>query len=172
VKVITEMRKYITIASMLAVSCLVAVYYAQTRATAQRAEYRSDLRVAEFASIAIANYAAHHKGRLPSSHNWEDSIVPYWSEQPFSVLIQEHPGNRLAMNSKLSGVKLDTIALPDRTILLYETRSDVKDASGSPPWKQYHQCNASAKGWRMLVFASGWASSYAEGPEITFLPKK
>ena len=61
---------------------------------------------------------------------------------------------------------------PDVAVVLFETKSNRKDASGLPPWKGYLQCESSTKGWRMLVFADGWAASYVEGPETYFAPKK
>ncbi len=167
-----NMRKYILVASVLAVFCLVAAHYTKIHAEAQHSEYLSDLRIAQFAAIAMTNYAIHHKGRLPNSHNWEESIAPYWSDQPYSVSFKEHTGDRLAMNNKLSGVKLADIALPDSTIVFYETHSTTKDTHGAPPWEQFHQCNRSEKGWLMMVFASGWACSCAKGSEISFTPKK
>ncbi len=113
----------------------------------------------------MTSYADHHKGYLPNSHNWEESIFPYWEDKNTTVVLKEHPGNRLAMNSRLSGVNIHRLnsASGDGPILLYETHSNTKDAFGVPPWNQYHQCGETTKGRLMIAFASGWASSYAEG---------
>ncbi len=167
-----DMRKTLLIASALVLFCLVVAFYVRANAEAQRAEYLADLHIGESAGIAMADYASNHAGRLPNSRHWEESIEPYWPDKDYTVIIEEHPGDRLAMNSRLSGIKLDHIPLPDSTVLLYETHSSTKDVEGLPPWKQYHQCGVSAKGWLILSFASGWSSSYAEGPDIPALPKK
>ena len=169
------MHKYLLVAflfvSFSLVLFLTLVHHVQAIAEARHSEYLSDLRTAEFAGIAMTDYTAHHNGRLPDSHHWEESIAPYWSNPPYSVSIKEHPGDRLAMNSNLSGMKLSQVSLPENTVLLYETHTNTKDASGLPPWKQYHQCGMSAKGWLILGFVSGWSSSYAEGPETGFTKK-
>lgn len=169
------MNKYFLAASLFGLFLIVLsfalVHHAQAVAEAQHSQYLSDLRTADFAEIAITAYADQHNKTLPDAHHWEESIAPYWSEPPDTVSLKAHPGDRLAMNSELSGMKLSQVALPDSTILLYETHSDTKDTSGLPPWKQYRQCGMSAKGWRLLGFVSGWSSSYAAGPEMGFTKK-
>ncbi len=171
-------KKYLPVVSALVVLCLSSAYYTHTyveaKAKAKSAKYFSDLDVVEAAGDAIKSYADHHKGHLPNSRNWEESISPYRDDKNNTVALKEHPGNRLAMNSSLSGVNiyhLDSVH-GDGPILLYETHSNTKNASGLPPWKQCYQCGASTKGRLMIAFASGWAYSYAEGPDILFLHKK
>jgi len=161
--------KYTFVALALTVSCLVAVYYAQAHARAD-SEYRSDLLIAKFAGAAMNNYVFEHGGRLPNCSNWEESIKPYRLDEEYTVLVKEHPGNRLAMNSKLSSVNVHQISFPDNTVLLYETHSSIKDASGLPPWRQSHQCGISTKGWRIIVFASGRSCSSVEGSSFSYAP--
>lgn len=157
---------------MLAALLSVSAWCGRTRAETQRSEYLSDLSVAQSAGTAMLDYASSHGGRLPDSHNWEESIKPYWPDKHFTVSFRTHPGDRLAMNRMLSGVKLDRILPnPDKVVLLYETRSSTRDSSGLPADKQYHQCGPSAKGWLMITFASGWACSCVKGPELSFTPK-
>lgn len=166
------MKKLLFAISALAVFCVAMALYARASVEAQHAQYLSDLRVGEATGIAMMNYASSHAGRLPKSQHWEESIKPYWPDKDYTVSIQEHPGDRLAMNSKLSGVRINSIPSPDRTIVFFETHSNSKDVSGVPSWKQCYQCGSSTKGRLILVLASGWASSYAEGAEISFSHKK
>lgn len=159
----------------LVVLCLSSAYYAHTytKAKANSAKYFSDLGVVEEAGNAMASYADHHKGYLPNSRNWEESISLYWQDKNNTVALKEHPGNRLAMNSELSGVNIHHLdfASGDGPILLYETHSNIKNASGIPPWNQCYQCGEASKGRLMIAFTNGWAYSYAEGPEMGFTKK-
>ncbi len=141
----------------------------------QRANYFSDLRTAKFAGIAMLEYVSRHGGRLPDARRWEESIKPYWSEGLYTVSIKEHPGDRLAMNSKLSGMKLKQVLrdCPDIAIMLYETHSPGRDVRGAPSsWKQYHECNGSTRGSQMIVFADGWAGFYVPGTGLDYALKK
>lgn len=122
----------------------------------------------------MKNYTDHHKGVLPDKANWEESIEPYWQGKNHAVSLKEHPGNRLAMNSELSGRNAfhdSEFAQLDGPILLYETCSSIKDANGFPPWKECHQCGEATRNRLMIAFASGWAYSYTKGPALVHVNK-
>lgn len=168
-------KKYLIVVSALVLLCLSSAYcihiYVEAAAKAKNAKYFSDLDVVEAAGDAMKMYVDHHKGQLPDSRNWEESIAPYRHDKDNTVALKEHLGNRLAMNSSLSNVNVyHHNYASDGPIVLYEVHSDTKDASGIPPWKQCYQCGESTKGRLMIAFASGWAYSYANGPEITSRP--
>lgn len=151
----------------LLVCCRVLVFGGTEKRT--DLQYRADIGVGEAAGLAMMAYAEHHGGRLPDARRWEEDIQPYWGG-PFSVTMQSHSGDRMAMNSRLSGVKLDAIASPD-TVVFYETHSSVKDAHGVLLWKQSHQIDVSTtREWRILVFADGRSCSSAEGSGFVMVP--
>ncbi|WP_125205913.1 hypothetical protein [Capsulimonas corticalis] len=166
------MNHCLLVSLALGVSVSIFALHTRTHSESQGSAYRSDLRVAQSAGLAILDYAEKHHGQLPASRHWEESIKSDWPEKDSTVLMARHPGDRLTMNDRFSGLKLRQIS-PDTSVVLYESHSDTKNAHGIFPWKQYHQCSSSAPGSRMIVFASGWSASYAEGPEIMFTaPKK
>jgi len=148
---------------------IIAIYQTYTDHVTRRAKYFSDLETVETAGDAIKRYADDHKGRLTDSRSWEKQIGPYINRMNYTVALKEHTGNRLAMNSELSGVNVSHIVSnhlvqPDGPILLFETKASAKNTSGVPPWKEYHQVGISTKKRLMIAFASGWSYSYAEGP--------
>lgn len=91
---------------------------------------------ARTASAAMGDYALAHHDHLPSANHWEEAIHPYWDKNiPFSLALSVPRGqkpHRLAMNKQLSGVDTTKMEHYSDTIMLYETVSDRRNASGNP----------------------------------------
>jgi hypothetical protein len=75
---------------------------------------------------ALQNYASDNDGRLPAQFrtntDLRTSLMDYVREDSvFSTLNPD--GGEIVPNSHLAGLKLDSIALPEHTALVYETRA-------------------------------------------------
>ena len=89
-----------------------------------------------WANGAMTGYLLAHDNRLPDATRWEEAIKPYWDKGiPFSVALDAAPGDkphRLAMNRKLSGMKLNNLDSQRQVVVLYEAVSSKKDTIGDP----------------------------------------
>ncbi len=114
-------------------------------------------------SFALVMYVQDHRGHYPDAARWETELMPYLkrraSDPPFDFTVPSHPGDRMAMNVLFSGKKQGDVSAPCSVPLLYETRSSSPDASGTPPWPGWYECDPNARGWRMAVLQVGWTTA-------------
>ena len=130
--------------------------------------------------LATVTYAQEHMGRLPDADNWVDAILPQWKEARETdgtlfdpTLLFRDPsapeGQRwnYAFNRALSGVKLDDITDPARTVLLFESTAGTKNAADtgqSLPHPGRHN------GGDYYVFADGHAKWVPDGIKLSYRP--
>ena len=121
---------------------------------------------AELLAVAMTQYAGDHNDRWPDAAHWGAELKPYVqpraSDPPFDFTIPSHPGDRLAMNIRLSGAREDSVINPDSVPLLYEVRSNKINAFGTPPWLAYYGSGPSDTKWRMIVFADGYFTTCSD----------
>ena len=108
-------------------------------------------------SLAMFAYADAHQHRLPKTAHWEEDISPYIEKDKFGLItLPAPPGSaprRLAMNAALSGADLDKLPNRDSTVLLFETISTQKNATGDPNKMPGLELNGGYE----------WETSYADG---------
>lgn len=77
--------------------------------------------------LGFLMYAQDHNETFPNAAGWSDAIYPYVKNRQ---IFQCPDGDGYAMNPKVSGVPLTTIASPAQTVLLYDA-----DAMGNPVYR-------------------------------------
>jgi hypothetical protein len=119
------------------------------------------INIGHVAHVAMM-YAKAHDGRLPPADSWPqalegtEAVVQEFMYDPFD----RQAGRVVAMNARLSGVKLDSITVPDQTVLFFEC------AQGDPPAGGPENCSLNPRHrWGILVrFVSG-RDNYDVKPE-------
>jgi prepilin-type processing-associated H-X9-DG protein len=98
--------------------------FGQARDKARAASCESNLKQLALAEMM---YVQDYDSHFPRAGEYHKLIFPYVKNE---MVFQCPVGGTYAMNSKLSGLELKTIAEPSRTILLFDV-----DASGRPAYR-------------------------------------
>jgi prepilin-type processing-associated H-X9-DG protein len=95
-------------------------------------------------NLMTHEYATDHNGQLPDANHWPDLLQPH-NTTPIRLLVadpaaQMAGGRIVAMNAKLSGVSLQSIRDPGRTVLFFECADGAPPAGGpgNLPPKPHH----------------------------------
>lgn len=86
-------------------------------------------------ALALLQYADDNNDRLPYVERWMDAITPFVkSPDVFQLAIkgarQPGPHFDIAMRTKWSGIRLASVDQPDREVLIFGSKLDLKNQHG------------------------------------------
>jgi len=149
--------------SIVWLSILVAILLPVFFTARGKAQEASCLSNEKQLALAMLMFAEDHNGQLPQADRWTDDILPYTKNINILRCPSDKSGEKssYAMNIALSGKKLEEIANPFETVLIFDTsRPGLCPAGGpemvaSPPRHQ---------GKNNFAFADGHIKSCEETP--------
>lgn len=92
-------------------------------------------------TVAVMNYSADNKGRLPPPDSWPEAIKSHLDDD--TVLAEPgaaDQGRAYAMNAALAGKRMEDIRRPSQTVMIFECAPGAPPAGGADnlPPKPHH----------------------------------